>query len=114
MLGEKSLPLGENAMAVPFDQRADLIWFDGQLQPTSESKVSVLTHGLHYASCVFEGERAYGGTIYKSTEHSERLRRSAGILDFDIPYSVAEIDAANEVGCGICGSRIAIGAGAGA
>ena len=81
-------------MAVPFDQRADLIWFDGKLVPTSDSKVSVLTHGLHYASCVFEGERAYGGTIYRGTEHSERLKRSANILDFEIPYSVAEIDAA--------------------
>ena len=84
-------------MAVPFDQRADLIWFDGKLVPTSDSKVSVLTHGLHYASCVFEGERAYGGTIYKGTEHSERLKRSANILDFEIPYSVAEIDAAKQL-----------------
>ena len=84
-------------MAVPFDQRADLIWFDGKLVPTSDSKVSVLTHGLHYASCVFEGERAYGGTIYKGTEHSERLKRSATILDFEIPYSVAEIDAAKQL-----------------
>src|SRR5471030_2013617 len=81
-------------MAVPFDQRADLIWFDGKLVPTSDSKVSVLTHGLHYASCVFEGERAYGGTIFKSTAHSERLKNSARILDFEIPWSVAEIDAA--------------------
>ena len=84
-------------MAVPFDQRPDLIWFDGELVPTSESKISVLTHGLHYASCVFEGERAYGGTIYKGTEHSERLKRSANILDFEIPYSVAEIDAAKRL-----------------
>ena len=59
-------------MAVPFDQRPDLIWFDGKLVPTSESKVSALTHGLHYASCVFAGERAYGGEIFKGTEHSER------------------------------------------
>ncbi len=84
-------------MAVPFDQRPDLIWFDGQFQPTSDSKVSVLTHGLHYASCVFEGERAYGGEIFRCTEHSERLRRSANILDFDIPYSAAEIDAAKKL-----------------
>jgi branched-chain amino acid aminotransferase len=81
-------------MAVPFDQRPDLIWMDGKLLPTSETKVSVLTHGLHYASAVFEGERAYGGAIYKGSEHSERLKRSANILDFEIPYSVAEIDAA--------------------
>jgi branched-chain amino acid aminotransferase len=84
-------------MAVPFDQRSDLIWFDGKLVPTSDSKVSVLTHGLHYASCVFEGERAYGGAIFKCTEHSERLKRSANVLDFEIPYSAAEIDAAKRL-----------------
>ena len=81
-------------MAVPFDQRPDLIWFDGKLVSTADAKINVLTHGLHYASAVFEGERAYGGTIFKGTEHSERLKRSANILDFEIPYSVAEIDAA--------------------
>jgi branched-chain amino acid aminotransferase len=84
-------------MAVPFDQRPDLIWFDGKLIPTAECKISVLTHGLHYASCVFEGERAYGGKIFKGTEHSERLKNSAQILDFEIPYSVAEIDAAKQL-----------------
>jgi branched-chain amino acid aminotransferase len=82
---------------VPFDQRPDVIWFDGKLIPTAESKMSVLTHGLHYASCVFEGERAYGGKIFKSTEHTERLKNSARVLDFEIPYSVAEIDAAKEL-----------------
>ena len=84
-------------MAVPFDQRADVIWFDGKLIPTFDCKISLLTHGLHYASCVFEGERAYGGVIFKSKEHSERLKHSATILDFDIPYSVAEIDAAKQL-----------------
>ena len=84
-------------MAVPFDQRLDVIWFDGKLIPTAECKISVLTHGLHYASCVFEGERAYGGKIFKSTEHSERLKNSARVLDFEIPYSVAEIDAAKDL-----------------
>jgi branched-chain amino acid aminotransferase len=84
-------------MAVPFDQRPDLIWFDGKLIPTAECKISVLTHGLHYASCVFEGERAYGGKIFKGTEHSERLKNSARILDFEIPYSVAEIDTAKQL-----------------
>ena len=84
-------------MAVPFDQRADLIWFDGKLVPTSDAKISVLTHGLHYASAVFEGERAYSGTIYKCAEHSERLKRSGQILDFEIPYSVTEIDAAKRL-----------------
>jgi branched-chain amino acid aminotransferase len=84
-------------MAVPFDQRSDLIWFDGKLVPTADCKISVLTHGLHYASAVFEGERAYNGTIFKCTEHSERLKRSGSILDFEIPYSVAEIDAAKRL-----------------
>jgi branched-chain amino acid aminotransferase len=59
-----------------------------------DAKIHVLTHGPHYASAVFEGERAYGGTIFKSKEHSERLHKSAGILDFKLPFSVAEIDAA--------------------
>ncbi|HEX4043509.1 MAG TPA: branched-chain amino acid aminotransferase [Xanthobacteraceae bacterium] len=84
-------------MAVPFDQRSDLIWFDGQLIPTADCKISLLTHGLHYASCVFEGERAYGGRIFECTAHSERLKNSAKILDFEIPYSVAEIDAAKQL-----------------
>jgi len=81
-------------MAASFDQRPDLIWLDGKLVPTADCKISVLTHGLHYASAVFEGERAYGGEIFKSLEHSERLKRSAQIMDFEIPYSVAEIDGA--------------------
>jgi branched-chain amino acid aminotransferase len=84
-------------MAVPFDQMAGLIWFDGTLVAGPEAKIHVLTHGLHYASTVFEGERAYGGEIFKCTEHSERLKRSAALLDFDIPYSVAEIDAAKRL-----------------
>ena len=84
-------------MAVPFDQRSDLIWLDGKLIATADCKISVLTHGLHYASCVFEGERAYGGVVFEGTKHSERLKRSAEILDFEIPYSVAEIDAAKRL-----------------
>src|SRR5579872_6353301 len=84
-------------MTVAFDQRSDLIWLDGNLIPTAECKISVLTHGLHYASCVFEGERAYGGEIFEGTAHTERLKRSAEILDFEIPYSVAEIDAAKRL-----------------
>jgi branched-chain amino acid aminotransferase len=79
---------------LPFDQRDGWIWFDGQLVPWKDAKLHVLSHGLHYASAVFEGERAYGGEIFKSTEHSERFRRSAELLDFEIPYSVAELDAA--------------------
>jgi branched-chain amino acid aminotransferase len=84
-------------MAVPFDQMPSVVWFDGKLVPNVDAKIHVLTHGLHYASAVFEGERAYAGTIYKCTEHSERLHHSAGILDFEIPYSVAEIDAAKRL-----------------
>jgi branched-chain amino acid aminotransferase len=83
--------------APPFDQRDGWIWYDGQLVPWKEAKLHVLSHGLHYASSVFEGERAYGGEIFKSTEHSERLKKSAQILDFEIPYSVAEIDAAKRL-----------------
>src|ERR1700735_523727 len=92
-----SVPQGGNAMAVPFDQRPALIWFDGKLVPTAECKINVLTHGLHYASAVFEGERAYGGEIFQGTAHSERLKNSAKIMDFEIPYSVVEIDAAKRL-----------------
>ena len=84
-------------MAVPFDQMPGVVWFDGNLVPNVDAKIHVLTHGLHYASAVFEGERAYAGTIYKCTEHSERLHHSASILDFEIPFSVAEIDAAKRL-----------------
>lgn len=84
-------------MAVPFDQLDGVIWYDGKLVPWADAKLHVLSHGLHYASAVFEGERAYGGEIFKCTEHSERLKRSANTLDFEIPFSVAEIDAAKRL-----------------
>src|ERR1700691_2725906 len=84
-------------MAVPFDERSDVIWFDGKLIPTVDCKISVLTHGLHYASAVFEGERAYGGKIFQGTAQSEPLKNSAKILASEIPYSVAEIDAAKQL-----------------
>ncbi|HZY12910.1 MAG TPA: branched-chain amino acid aminotransferase [Beijerinckiaceae bacterium] len=85
-------------MAVlPFDQRDGFIWMNGELVPWKEAKLHVLSHGLHYASCVFEGERAYGGVVFKSREHSERFKRSAEILDFEVPYSVAELDAAKQL-----------------
>jgi branched-chain amino acid aminotransferase len=84
-------------MGVSFDKIDGMIWYDGRLVPWADANVHVLTHGLHYASAVFEGERAYGGTIFKSTEHSERLVNSARILDFEIPWSVAEIDAAKHL-----------------
>ena len=81
-----------------FDDRDGWIWMDGKLVPWREAEVHVLTHALHYASSVFEGQRAYGGTIFKLSEHSQRLRNSAQMLGFELPWSVAEIDAAcNEV-----------------
>jgi branched-chain amino acid aminotransferase len=79
---------------VPFDQMTGRIWFNGELVDWADAKVHVLTHGLHYASCVFEGERAYGGEIFKLTQHTQRLHDGAKALDFTIPWSVAEIDAA--------------------
>lgn len=84
---------------VPFDDRDGWIWFDGEFVPWRDAKTHVLTHGLHYGSSVFEGERMYGGEIFKLTAHSERLKRSAELLDFEIPYSVAEIDAACKETC---------------
>lgn len=85
------------AAGAPFDTRDGVIWYDGKLVPWSDATLHVLSHGLHYASAVFEGERAYGGEIFKISEHSERLRTSAQMLDFEIPYSVAEIDAAKRL-----------------
>jgi branched-chain amino acid aminotransferase len=79
---------------VPFDDRDGWIWFDGQFVPWRDAKLHVLTHGLHYASGVFEGERAYSGHVFKLREHTERLFGSARILGFEIPYSMEEIDAA--------------------
>ncbi|MGV7031733.1 branched-chain amino acid aminotransferase [Methylobacterium symbioticum] len=79
---------------IPFDQREGTIWFDGAMVPWREAKIHVLSHGLHYGSSVFEGERAYGGRIFKSLEHTKRLHRSAELLDFKIPFSVEEIEAA--------------------
>jgi branched-chain amino acid aminotransferase len=74
-----------------FDDRDGWIWFDGKLVPWREANVHVLTHALHYASSVFEGQRAYGGTIFKLDEHCERLHKSGRILGFEIPWSAAEI-----------------------
>lgn len=79
---------------LPMDQRDGWIWFDGEFVPWKDAKVHVLTHGLHYGSCVFEGQRAYGGEIFKLGEHSERLVNSGKLLDFDIPYSVEQLNAA--------------------
>lgn len=79
---------------VPFDDRDGWIWVDGDFVPWREAKTHILTHALHYGSSVFEGERMYAGEIFKLTEHSERLKASANLLDFDLPYSVEEIDQA--------------------
>ncbi|RAI43305.1 branched-chain amino acid aminotransferase [Rhodoplanes roseus] len=84
-------------MGIPFDKFDGVIWYDGKLVPWTEATLHVLSHGLHYASAVFEGERCYGGEIFKCTQHSERLRRSANVLDFEIPWSAAEIDAAKRL-----------------
>jgi len=77
-----------------FDDRDGWIWFDGKLVPWREAEVHVLTHALHYASSVFEGQKAYGGEIFKLSEHSARLRKSAALLGFELPWSVEQIDAA--------------------
>ena len=79
---------------IPFDDRDGFIWFDGKMVPWRDAKVHVLTHGLHYGSCVFEGVRAYNGKIFKLREHSERLIRSAELLGFKIPYSLEELEKA--------------------
>ena len=77
---------------IPFDQREGSIWFNGEIVPWKEARVHVLTHGLHYGSSIFEGERAYAGKIFKSREHSVRLHNSAKIMDFELPYSVDELE----------------------
>ena len=79
-----------------YADRDGFIWYNGEMVPWREAQVHVLTHGLHYASSVFEGERAYGGSIFKLTEHNERLHYSAEVMGFEIPFSVDEIDAACE------------------
>jgi branched-chain amino acid aminotransferase len=77
-----------------YDDRDGKIWMNGKLVEWRDANVHILTHALHYASSVFEGERCYNGKIFKSVEHSERLIRSAELLDMEIPYSIEEIEAA--------------------
>ncbi|WP_296476902.1 branched-chain amino acid aminotransferase [Roseinatronobacter sp.] len=81
-------------MAGAYDNRDGQIWMDGELVPWRDANVHILTHALHYASSVFEGERCYSGKIFKSREHSERLLESGRLLDMPIPYSVDQIEAA--------------------
>ena len=83
-------------MAGAYDDRDGQIWMDGQLVDWRDAQVHVLTHAMHYASSVFEGERCYGGKIFKSREHSARLIESGRLIDFEIPYSVDEIEAAKQ------------------
>jgi branched-chain amino acid aminotransferase len=82
------------ADVLPFDDRDGFIWYDGKLVPWRDARTHVLTHGLHYASCVFEGERIYGGRIYKLKEHTARLFKSAEVLGMKIPFTQDEINAA--------------------
>jgi branched-chain amino acid aminotransferase len=79
---------------VPYDDRDGLIWLDGTMVPWRDATLHALSHALHYASCVFEGERVYDGRIFKLTPHSQRLAESAKVLGFEIPYDIAAIDEA--------------------
>ncbi|OJT51178.1 MULTISPECIES: branched-chain amino acid aminotransferase [Pseudomonas] len=81
--------------AIPFDQRDGVIWLDGEFVEWSQARLHVLSHGLHYASTVYEGERVYGGKIFKLHEHTQRLYRSAQLMDFAIPWSPQELQAAS-------------------
>ena len=83
-------------MISPYDDRDGVIWMDGILVPWRDAKVHILTHALHYGSSVFEGERAYGGKIFESKKHSERLIQSANYLDMPLPYSVEQIEDAKQ------------------
>ena len=79
-------------MSGGYDDRDGKIWFDGNFVDWRDANVHVLTHAMHYASSVFEGDRAYNGKIFKSVEHSERFKKSANLIDFEIPYTVEEIE----------------------
>ena len=84
-----------------FDSLEGKIWYDGKMMPWKDADVHVLTHGLHYGSCVFEGERSYAGEIFKLREHTDRLLKSAEALDFEIPFTAEEIDSACDEVCRI-------------
>ena len=79
-------------MSGGYDDRDGKIWFDGNFVDWRDANVHVLTHAMHYASSVFEGERAYNGKIFKSVEHSERFKKSANLIDFEIPYTIEDIE----------------------
>lgn len=80
----------------PYHDRDGWIWKNGEFVPWRSASVHVLTHGLHYASTVFEGERAYDGSIFLSRDHSERLHKSARLMGFELPYSVDELERAKQ------------------
>lgn len=80
---------------LPFDDRDGWLWLDGSLVPWRDAKLHVLSHGLHYASAVFEGERAYAGNIFRLRDHTQRLINSGRILNFEIPWAADQIDAAS-------------------
>ena len=79
---------------IPFDDRDGFIWMNGQMRLWRDAKIHVLSHGLHYGSCVFEGERVYNGKVFKLREHSERLIKSGELIGFSVPYTAEELDKA--------------------
>lgn len=79
---------------IPFDKRDGSIWWNGEFVPWADTKIHVLSHGLHYGSAVFEGERAYNGVIFKSREHSERLARSCELMGFELPVTIDALEEA--------------------
>ena len=81
---------------IPYDKRSGIIWFNGKNIEWSEAKVHVLSHGLHYASCVFEGERVYNGEIFKLEEHTDRLFYSAKRIGIEVPYSKEDVNKATK------------------
>ena len=81
---------------LPFDDRDGFIWYDGRLVAWRDAKLHVLSHGLHYASCVFEGERVYSGTVFRLEDHNQRLINSAKILGFEIPASMDDLARATQ------------------
>ena len=98
-----------SANFVPYDDRDGWIWLDGKMVPWRDAKIHVLTHSLHYGSCVFEGERAYEGKVFRRTDHSKRLHKSAELVGYKCPLPVAELDADQARGDGTrTASRTAI------
>ena len=81
---------------IPYDKRSGIIWFNGKNIDWSEAKVHLLSHGLHYASCVFEGERVYGGEVFKLEEHTDRLFYSAKRMGIKVPYSKEDVNKATK------------------